>query len=255
MGAVKSVARALTILEAVAEAPASLSDLARRVDLPISTTSRLLATLEESGAVERIDEQSSYRIGPKILAMASAGDSGTTLAAVAHSDLEALALEVGEAVGLGVLAGHTVHYMSQIETAHSVQVRDWVGHTVPLHLVSSGYALMGFWSDAAIDAYLDAPLIASTPASVTDPDQIRDRIDSVRATGICWTVEEFVEGITSVAAPVYNASGEAVAAVHVHGPSYRFSPGQERVEAALKRVAESISLAYSPQRPEARKAS
>ena len=35
-------------------------------------------------------------------------------------------------------------------------------------------------------------------------------------------LEEFDEGITSVAAPIGDATGEVVAAVHLHGPSYRF---------------------------------
>ncbi len=242
MSEVKSVVRALSILSAIGESPTSLSELARRVALPVSTTSRLLATLEAGGAVERIDDGAVYRIGPVVVSMAAGSDGASAVAAVARPEMEELALEVGEVVGLGVAAGFSVQYVSQVDTAHSVQVEDWVGRAVPMHLVSSGYALLSCWSDSVVERFLAGPLIATTPDSVTDPDRIRERIEEVRLTGVSWTAEEFVEGITSVAVPLLDASGEGVAAIHISGPTYRFAEGQPRVEAALKRAAGLITV-------------
>jgi DNA-binding IclR family transcriptional regulator len=56
------------------------------------------------------------------------------------------------------------------------------------------------------------------------------RMRAIRRDGFTWAVEEFDEGIASIAAPVADASGEVVAAVHLHGPSYRFpADGSEEV--------------------------
>ena len=72
---------------------------------------------------------------------------------------------------------------------------------------------------------------------------------AIRRDGYAWALEEFDEGISSVAAPVADASGEVVAAVHLHGPSYRFpSAGVEaaladRVVTAAARISGSLRQA------------
>ena len=53
---------------------------------------------------------------------------------------------------------------------------------------------------------------------------IRKRLEEIRDTGHCWIHEEFAEGISSVAAPVFDQARRALGAIHVHGPTYRF-PG------------------------------
>ena len=55
-----------------------------------------------------------------------------------------------------------------------------------------------------------------------DPDELRDRLEQVRSIGYAWVYEEFAEGINSVAAPVFESGGSVEAALHVHGPAYRF---------------------------------
>jgi DNA-binding IclR family transcriptional regulator len=71
---------------------------------------------------------------------------------------------------------------------------------------------------------------------MTDPDLIRRRVDDVRRRRAEWVYEEFLEGINSVAAPVRDAGERVVAAVHAHGPSYRF-PGPGRAEWIAEQVA------------------
>ena len=60
------------------------------------------------------------------------------------------------------------------------------------------------------------------------PARIKRRLASIRRDGHVWTVGEFDDGITSVAAPVVDAHGATIAAIHCHGPSYRF-PGDADV--------------------------
>lgn len=241
MSSVQSVVRAMALLEAVADEPAGLSTLARRVDLPVSTASRLLTTLEGVGAVERVDEVGSFRIGPRIVNMSRSVSTGPTLVALTDEALVSLSAAFNEAAGLSVASGYTVHYLSQIEVTRSVRVEDWVGHIVPMHLVSSGYALLAYWGDDAIETFLEHQLVATTSASVTDPAVIRKRLDQVRADGYIWTMEEFVEGLSSIAAPLFNSTGEVVAAVHIHGPSYRFPADRNAVERELLATTASLS--------------
>jgi DNA-binding IclR family transcriptional regulator len=63
---------------------------------------------------------------------------------------------------------------------------------------------------------------------VTDAMALRARLARIRADGYAWVRDEFAEGLSSVAAPVV-VGGSVVAAVHVHGPSYRFPPSGSEV--------------------------
>ncbi len=233
---VQSVERAFAVLETLGRGPAGVTAIANRLSLPKSTVSRMLSTLEELDAVERTDD-ARYRIGPGVTALAS-GAEHPTLTAIVHPHLEALVDTLGEDAGLALPEGHAVHYVDQVESGNAVQVRDWTGERAPMHTVPSGLVLLASWPAAALDDYLAHPLEQRTRHTVVDPDAIRRRLEHVRRDGVTWGREEFAEGITSVAAPLRDARGEVVAAIHVHGPSYRFPPPSEEA-----RVADTVRVA------------
>ena len=99
---------------------------------------------------------------------------------------------------------------------------------MPLHAVSSGQVLLAFSPPTFVQRYLGRPMERFTDRTLVTADALLERMRAIRRDGYTWALEEFDEGITSVAAPVADASGEVVAAVHLHGPSYRFpSAGAE----------------------------
>ena len=218
---VQSLERAFAILDEVARRPAGVTAIAERVRLPKSTVARLLATLEDVDAVERF-EGARWRIGPGVPALTAVGSPERNLIAIAHPFLVDLVGELGEDAGLGLPDGNEVHYVDQVESDNPVQVRDWTGTRAPMHAVPSGLVLLAEWPDDALAAYLQSTLVALTQRTVTDPALLRKRLAEVRRAGYAWGLEEFAEGIDSVAAPIRDARGNALAALHVHGPSYRF---------------------------------
>lgn len=239
---VQSVERAFALLEAVAERPAGVTVLAARLGLPKSTTARLLASLERLGAVEREDGRR-WRVGPRVAALAEPVSPARSLAALARPQLAALVRSLGEDAGLSLPDGYDVLYVDQVECDHPVQVRDWTGTRAPMHAVPSGLVLLAEWPAGALEAYLARGLPALTARTVTDPDALRARLEGARRDGYAWGREEYAEGIASVAAPVRDGRGHAVAAIHVHGPSYRFpAPGdEERVAGEVVTAAQSVS--------------
>jgi DNA-binding IclR family transcriptional regulator len=239
---VQSLERAFAILDEVAQRPAGVTAIAERVRLPKSTVARLLATLEDVDAVERFDG-SHWRIGPGVEALTAAASPERSLVSAARPFLADLVAELGEDAGLGLPDGNEIHYVDQVESDNPVQVRDWTGTRAPLHAVPSGLVLLAEWPQDALDAYLAGDLVALTRHTVTDPRELRARLADVREAGYAWGLEEFAEGIDSVAAPIRNARGNAIAAVHVHGPSYRFPPprSEGRVAAAVTTAARELS--------------
>ncbi len=222
MSSVQSIRRAFDVLGALAGGPLGVTDVADRAGLPKSTAARLLTTLVREGAVEQIPGDTQYRLGPRLATLAAGLTPVRSLAALAHPALTELAEAAGEAAGLSVPDGDLVHYIDQVDTPNPVSVRDWTGSRVPLHAVSSGQVLLAFRPPTAIDRYLERPLERFTARTLVEGDALRERLRRVRHDGYAWVCEEFDEGINSVAAPIADVSGEVIAAVHLHGPSYRF---------------------------------
>lgn len=240
---VQSVERAFAILRALITGPSGVSEVAERTGLPKSTVSRLLATLVEIGAVDQSDTMGLYSLGDVLIDLSAAASPGRNLTSLVHPFLIGLVDEIGEAAGLGVLDGNRVYYLDQVDADHEVQVRDWTGESVDAHVVSSGLVLLANATDDARHEFLSKDLARWTENTVTDPVVLSRRLDDIRRAGFAWVYEEMSEGLNSVAAPIFNHAGAAIAAVHAHGPSYRFPAdgSAAAIAAAVVATAQRIS--------------
>jgi len=219
---VKSIERAFAVLSALSDGPVGVTEMAERVDLPKSTAARLLSSLAHEGVVERVPGDTRYRLGGRIVSLAAGVVPTRNLVAIARPVLVELASALGEAAGLSVLDGVVVHYVDQVDTGHQVLVRDWTGSRLPIHAVSSGQVFMAHMPPAVVERLLSRPLERFTPSTLVAPVAVRDRLRRIQLDGYVWGGGEFAEGINSVAVPIADAAGNVSAAVHVHGPAYRF---------------------------------
>lgn len=223
MSNVQSVERAVAILRVLAGTEAGVTQIAETVALPKSTVSRLLSTLHELGAVEQ--SEGGYRIGPLVTEIASGAGHYDGTVAVARPYLAALVDTYREDAGLSVLDDDMTLYLEQVSAAGEIQVRDWTGERVPPHCVPSGLVLLAFAPRSQQDRILAGPLPRLTAKTMVSPARLRRRLSAIAERGSEWVLGEFVDDLDSVAAPVFGADGHAIAALHVHGPSYRF-PGE-----------------------------
>jgi DNA-binding IclR family transcriptional regulator len=201
-----------------------VSEVARTTGLAKSTCSRILSSLDELGIVERVDEAGRYVIGSGLRALAAAGAPVGTLRDLAEPYLRELAGRLGESAALSVMDGGEGLYVTQVAAPGPVQVTDWTGQRFPLHTIAAGQAFMGSWTDEQLAGYAANGLAEYTERTVTTLVGLRQRVGEVRRRGVAWTLGEFSEEITGVAAPVCDPDGEAVASVSVYGPGWRF-PG------------------------------
>lgn len=223
---VQSVARALSILEMLADGPGELgvTELGRRLGVHKATASRLVATLAERGLVERSPATDRYRLGFGLIHLAGAALAGLDLVQHARQILEDLAERTGETVNLAVLDGDRVLNIDQIAGTRSVVSVSWVGRRTPCHCTSNGKVLLAFLDEGELEPLLAPPLERLTPNTIVDPQRLRTQLAEVRARGYAQTVEELEEGLNAVAAPVHGANGGVVAAVSVSGPAFRLRP-------------------------------
>ncbi|MFN0153265.1 MAG: IclR family transcriptional regulator, partial [Gaiella sp.] len=149
---------------------------------------------------------------------------------------------LGEDTGLSLPDGHEVRYVLQVGSGNEVQVRDWTGTRAPMHATPSGLVFLAEWPQEAVSAYVGHGLVTLTSRTISESTALTRRLAEVRAAGYAWGHEEYAEGITSVAAPVRDAAGRAIAAVHAHGPTYRFPGGRaEHVTGSVRDTARRIA--------------
>jgi DNA-binding IclR family transcriptional regulator len=242
MAGVQSIERAFAILRALSLGPAGVTDLSDRTGLPKSTVSRLLSSLDEERAVQQNDD-GAYELGSAIDDLGNALRGGKSAIEIARPHMVELMELTGEAVGLNRFDGEVVRTLVQVDDpASSVVVRDWTNEPTPVHAVPAGLAILANSSRAVQNSFLEGEFEQLTENTMTDPGQLRARLDEIRATGYAWVFQEFTDDINSVAAPIVDSSGRTNLALHVHGPAYRFPDGLdieelgERVVATAQRI-------------------
>ncbi len=196
----------------------------------MSTASRLLETLTAGGAAERGDD-GVYRTGPLLQRLGAA--SGTSTATIESSGAEtvaALADELDEAACISVPIGVETLTIMQIAVPKPVQAQDWTGHRWSITGGGSGAVMMSTWPSSRVEPLLE-------PLEDRERVAVRDEIARARRTGVSWSHGTYVEGLSSVAAPIIGPDGTAVAAILGYGPTYRF-PAKGRVRAVASAVAD-----------------
>ncbi|MEI7742209.1 MAG: IclR family transcriptional regulator [Chloroflexota bacterium] len=230
---VQSIDRAFAILEALGDGPLGVSEIARRVGLPKSSTARILGALRDQKAVEQMAD-GKYHVGPRLRRLARGLQPAQRLVTVARPFLVELAETSGETAMIGLPDGHHTLFIEQVEARHEIRIRDWTGARVPMHQTAGGQVLLTSLDDVELAAYVAEGLEQATLATITDRNVLRVRLRTVVEAGYAWVAGEAHEGVTSVAAGVADESGRLVCCLSLHGPSFRFPPAGQK--AAIGRM-------------------
>ena len=219
---VQSLDRGLAVIRAFdAENPQlTLSDVARATGLNRASARRFLHTLVELGYV-RTDGRL-FALRPKILELGYAYLSSLSLPEVAMPHLEQLDERVHESSSVSVLDGEEVVYVARVPTRRIMRIAIAVGTRFPAYATSMGRVLLAGQSDEWLDGYLaSARLQRITPNTITDAKRLRAELRRIRRDGYALVDQELEEGLRSLAAPIRDADGRAVAAVNVSAHTSR----------------------------------
>ncbi len=209
-------ARGFAVLDAfTTAAPAlSLSEIARRAGLPLTTTHRLVAELRAAGALER-DVDGTYRIGLRLWEIGSLAPRGVPLREAALPFLEDLYEVTHENAQLGVREGHDVVYIERIAGRRAVGVLTRVGGRFPLHASGIGLVLLAHAPESVRRDVLERPLQRFTGYTVTDRARLERILAEIRRNGVAISDRQVTDDAMSVAAPVTDSSGEVIAALSI----------------------------------------
>jgi DNA-binding IclR family transcriptional regulator len=207
----------------------SVTELAQALGVHKSTASRLAATLEGRGFLQRVPGDRTYRLGPELGRLGLVALGRHDLVVAARGIMEELAQRTGETVNLAILDQIEAVNIAQVDGPHIVGIGFWTGRRNKLHCSSNGKVLLAF-AGAELG---DGPYEALTPRTVTDASALRVQLEKVREQGWATALGELEEGLHSVAAPIVDALGQCHAALSVAGPSYRLPPERLREFAPL----------------------
>ncbi len=220
----------------------TLSELARRAELPLATAYRLVGALVEWGALVR-RSSGEYVVGPRIwdLGLLAPGQSGLRqLASPFLQDIYGATLAT---VHLAVREGAQVLYLDRLSGHASVPVVSQIGSRLPLHATGVGKVLLAHAPDD-IQAHVLANLTRVTPYTITQPGRLLGEIRRVHREGFAQTSEEMSLGACSVAVPIRAPEGVVVAALGIVVPG--FKGDRPRLVAALQVAARGIGRSIGP---------
>jgi IclR family transcriptional regulator, acetate operon repressor len=219
-GGVQAVERACRLLMEIIRAagPLSVGELSRRTGLHQSTTSRLLASLQRNGLVERDTARGPVRIASALVGEITSRSFRQALLDAARPILDSLGRTTGETVNLSVpVASQLVDNIAQVDASHFLTTTNWVGRLIPLHCSSAGKVFLAY----GVAELPGGPLARFTPQTITDRRVLSSELKLVRRRGFATLIDELEPGLRAVAVPVVDGQGKVVAAASVSGPSAR----------------------------------
>jgi IclR family acetate operon transcriptional repressor len=237
MDATTSVEKALDVLFHLHGAGTlGVSGIARALELPKSTTHRLLASLARRGLVEQ-DEQGRYRPGLRLVALGLGVLDREPVVAAARPELEAEARQSGETLFLAAARGGRIVVLDKVEGTGFLRASPRVGEEVPLPVTATGRLHLAFAPESVA-----AAAAAATPEGVAGRQALAREVAQVRRRGWAQNREEWIPGLAVVAAPIrVGPGGRLVAVVALAAPSVRLPASHtERVARRVVAAAERI---------------
>jgi IclR family transcriptional regulator, acetate operon repressor len=220
---IQSVDRALYLLETIAEVggEATLTDLATRTGLNISTCHHLLATLIKRGFAAKVQGRRLYALGPRILYLSHACLQ-VDLPRRAEPYLEAVNRVTGETVHLAGLQGDSVVTLAVREARHAVRVDTGkIGKVDAPHATSVGKAMMAWLPEDEIRRIVGQSMKRFTDHTITEFPEFLEALRHVRRNGYAIDREEFLPGVICVGAAIRDQAGTVIGAISASTPTMR----------------------------------
>jgi DNA-binding IclR family transcriptional regulator len=240
-GTIRSVDKVIDILDVLSRESQGLAlgELAKRLDLNASTAHHLLATLKARGIVAQDERAKTYRVGYRLVSLVTRFLSGTELYPAAIGPVEELRDLSGETSYFSAFQGSEVAVIIALTGARPVQARRFhrPGQS-NLHSTATGKVLLAYMPCEDAEAALAASELAQfTPNTITERRRLRAELELIRGHGYALDRQEDYVGVECVAVPVFDASGECVAAASV---SYPAAPA-ERTEELIRLVTQAAA--------------
>jgi IclR family pca regulon transcriptional regulator len=244
---VQSLERGLAVLRCfdADNAELTLAEVARRAGLTRATARRLLLTLVDLGYVAADGKR--FSLTPQVLDIGYAYISSLNIEQIAQPFLETLSEQLQESVSVTVLDGADIIYVARVPTKRIMTISLGLGSRLPAYCTSMGRVLLAELPSSELREIVPARLETHTEHTIATRTDLEIELERVRAQGWALVDQELEHGLRSIAAPLRDARGRAVAAMNVstQAPRTDIEDIQDTVLPALLATAKLISEALA----------
>jgi DNA-binding IclR family transcriptional regulator len=224
---IQSLQRAISILRSFTEQEPELgvNELARRLELHKSTVSRMLTTLQFEGLVSQNPKTGKYRLGLGLVSLAGVALGRLDIRGAAQPYMGDLVELSQETVNVTVLDGNECVNIARTASPKPIRYVGWIGRRTPLHCTASGKVILAFMGLDQRKQLIQLPLKAYTTQTVVDPLILESSLAEICHQGYAIVHEEFEEGFSAMAAPIFDHSGSLAGTLSLSGPTFRLKEG------------------------------
>jgi DNA-binding IclR family transcriptional regulator len=238
----KIVERTLDFLELFAEKrrPLSLSEIARLLNLPVSSCRDVLLALEDRGYIYEVAARSGYYPTLKMMDVVTMIADHDPVVLRAEVVLEKLRDTVDESVLLAKTGRRGGTYLLSLDPSHPFRFTVKIGQKVRnIHASSAGRAILAHYDPADLEAFFDSnKLVALTPKTITSKEALLAELEKGRARGWFANREESEAGLTTLSAPFRWAGATYI--VTIAGPVSRMEDRLVFAVAQLLKACETL---------------
>lgn len=218
------------------------ADIARTLGIPVTTTLRIMATLQLQNFVRKVEGR--FELGPVLIHLGNASLAGTEIREAALPVLQSLTAATEETSHLAIPCDNRALIVAVQDSPHPLRAASRPGYLAELHCSSTGKVFLAFAQTGRLADVLGKDIIRRTPETLTNLADIKREVELTRKRGFSLDNEEYHPGVRCCAAPVYSSDGTVVAAIGITAATLRF-PKERVPELSAKVMAAAAELGRS----------
>ncbi len=197
----------------------SVTEISRKLDMPLQTVHRLLASLSDSGFVIRDRESKKFKLGLSLMELGLSIRDNLSVRNTALPIMKQLAMKTKESVYLTVPEGNDGIFIDCIDPPQLLKISEPVGMRRPLCVAASKKVILAFYHPSKRQKVVKE---LQELGFISDVEKLMNELDLIRGQGFAISYGETTEGTISVAAPIFSWEDEVVGSLSVAGPERRF---------------------------------
>jgi IclR family transcriptional regulator, KDG regulon repressor len=202
----------------------SVTEISKSLNMLPSKVSRMLGTIEKEGFVERNQETKKYRLGIRFFELGMVYAFHLPLRKIIRPHIEQMAKELNFTVGWAILRNNRVIVMDRVQNMNIDLLAQRIGLNLPIHTTAIGKLLLAYLFEEEQDKILESiELVKLTEATIVDKKSIKENLKVIRERGYSTDEGETHKDLNGIAAPIKNARGDVIAAIHLMSENSRTS--------------------------------
>ncbi|WCF09897.1 IclR family transcriptional regulator [Paenibacillus thiaminolyticus] len=218
-----------------------VTDLSRELTWSKGAVHKMLSTLESEGFIKQNPRNKLYSLGYTLLELGNKVKNDDDVVGFARPYLQQLADATKESVCLCIRDHMDAIYVDKLDSPLPIRFIIDGYRRFPLYATSASRVILAYGPEALQEAVLNVPMTAFTSHSITEPEQLRLRLEHIRSQGYEISSNMRNIGVTGIAAPIFQSDGSVLASISLIGPSERMEQHVDRWLALVLQTTQEMS--------------